>query len=65
MEGVLAAEDSDVDRSMDLLKHQFFPFIGNTTNLARMMMILFLYGSGDEFCFGFKVEEKEKKSLFL
>ena len=39
VEGALAAVDSDADWSMDLLKHQLFPLIGNTTNLALMMMI--------------------------
>lgn len=29
--------DSNVDRSMDLLKHQFLPLIGNTNNLALMI----------------------------
>lgn len=34
VEGVLAELNADADWSMDLLKHQILPLIGNTTNVA-------------------------------
>lgn len=37
VEGVWAEAESETVGSMDLLKHQFLPLIGNTTNLALIV----------------------------
>lgn len=38
MEGVWEAAASSREGSIDLLKHQFLPLTGNTTNLALMIL---------------------------